>query len=91
MQAGHLRGALSVPLPELAARLPELPKSREVVAYCRGPYCHLALEAVRLLEGAGFRARHLDLGPPDAQVEELVATADTEKSTAPPRKPRRTT
>ncbi|OGQ10860.1 MAG: hypothetical protein A2138_06450 [Deltaproteobacteria bacterium RBG_16_71_12] len=74
--AGHLRGALSVPLAELRARLPELPKGREVVAYCRGPYCHLALEAVRVLEDAGFRAQHLDLGPPDLEADDLSGDVD---------------
>ncbi len=86
--AGHLRGALSVPLAELPARLPELPKSREVVAYCRGPYCHLALEAVRVLERAGFRARHLDLGPPDAAAADLLAIDEAPRDT-PARRSRR--
>ena len=75
-RAGHLRGALSVPLAELAQRLPELPKSREVVAYCRGPYCHLALKAVQLLADAGFRAQHLDLGPPDLEAADVVTAAE---------------
>jgi len=64
-QAGHLPGARSVPLGELAGRLTELPRDREVVAYCRGPYCSMATEAAALLRAAGFRARHLDLGVPD--------------------------
>jgi rhodanese-related sulfurtransferase/DNA-binding transcriptional ArsR family regulator len=63
--AGHLPGARSVPLPELPRRLRELPREREVVAYCRGPYCPMATEAAALLRAAGFRARHLDLGVPD--------------------------
>jgi rhodanese-related sulfurtransferase/DNA-binding transcriptional ArsR family regulator len=62
---GHLPGARSVPLGELPARLGEVPRGREVVAYCRGPYCTLAAEAVRILAAAGFRASHLDLGAPD--------------------------
>jgi rhodanese-related sulfurtransferase/DNA-binding transcriptional ArsR family regulator len=60
--AGHIRGALSVPLPELARRLSELPRRREVVAYCRGPYCVLAVEAVRLLRRKGFKAVRLEDG-----------------------------
>jgi rhodanese-related sulfurtransferase len=63
--AGHLPGARSIPLEELPARLSEIPRGREVVAYCRGPYCPLASDAVAVLTRAGFRARHLDLGVPD--------------------------
>lgn len=61
-EAGHLPGALSVPLPELAKRLSELPRRREVVAYCRGPYCVLAVEAVKLLRARGFKAVRLEDG-----------------------------
>ena len=64
-RAGHLPNARSVPLAELRARLGELPADREVVAYCRGPYCVLAIEAVRVLREAGFPAARLDTGPPD--------------------------
>lgn len=64
-RAGHVSGAISIPLNELSARLADLPRSKEIVAYCRGPYCSMALEAVALLEAAGFKARHLDLGAPD--------------------------
>jgi rhodanese-related sulfurtransferase/DNA-binding transcriptional ArsR family regulator len=60
--AGHIPGALSVPLPELAKRLSELPKRREVVAYCRGPYCVLAVEAVKLLRARGFKAVRMEEG-----------------------------
>lgn len=55
--AGHLPGAIHIPLGELAARLSELPADREVVAYCRGQYCVLAHDAVRLLAAHGLTAR----------------------------------
>jgi rhodanese-related sulfurtransferase/DNA-binding transcriptional ArsR family regulator len=58
----HLPGAISLPLPELAARLGELPAGKDIVAYCRGPYCVLAVEAVRLLRRHGWRARRLEDG-----------------------------
>jgi len=58
----HIPGALSVPLPELAKRLSDLPKRQEVVAYCRGPYCVLAVEAVKLLRAHGFKAVRLEEG-----------------------------
>jgi rhodanese-related sulfurtransferase/DNA-binding transcriptional ArsR family regulator len=61
-ETAHIRGALSIPLPHLAKRLSELPRRREVVAYCRGPYCVLAIEAVKLLRGKGFKAVRLEQG-----------------------------
>ena len=60
--AGHIAGARSIPLTELRDRLAELPADREVVAYCRGPFCLLAPEAVGLLRAAGRPARRLELG-----------------------------
>jgi rhodanese-related sulfurtransferase/DNA-binding transcriptional ArsR family regulator len=60
--AGHISGARSIPLPELRDRLAELPPGREVVAYCRGPFCLLAPEAVGVLRAAGRPARRLELG-----------------------------
>jgi rhodanese-related sulfurtransferase/DNA-binding transcriptional ArsR family regulator len=60
--SGHIPGALSVPLPELARQLSRLPKRREVVAYCRGPYCVLAVEAVKQLRARGFKAVRLEEG-----------------------------
>jgi rhodanese-related sulfurtransferase/DNA-binding MarR family transcriptional regulator len=57
--AGHIPGALSVPVAELPDRLRELPKRREIVAYCRGPYCVYAVTAVELLRRRGYRARRL--------------------------------
>jgi len=62
---GHLPGALSVPLAELERRLAELPRDREIVAYCRGAYCVLAFEAVATLRAKGYRARRLGHGYPE--------------------------
>lgn len=62
--AGHIAGARCVPLDELERRLAELPEDLEVVAYCRGPFCVYADEAVRLLTSAGRRARRLEGGFP---------------------------
>lgn len=64
-RAGHLRGALSVPLKELERRLADLPRDHEVVAYCRGPYCVLAVEAVEILRARGFAAFRLEAGVTD--------------------------
>ncbi|MGD2136158.1 MAG: metalloregulator ArsR/SmtB family transcription factor [Gemmatimonadales bacterium] len=64
-RAGHLPGALSVPLPELEQRLADLPRDRGIVAYCRGPYCVLAVEAVERLRSHGFDAMRLEDGVPD--------------------------
>ena len=61
-EAAHIAGALSVPLPDLAKRLATLSKKKEVVAYCRGPYCVLAVEAVKLLRRKGFKAVRLEDG-----------------------------
>src|SRR5438552_8622986 len=64
-QASHLPNALSIPVTELEARLPELPREKEIVAYCRGPYCVFADEAVALLLTNGYNARRLAQGLPD--------------------------
>jgi rhodanese-related sulfurtransferase len=64
-RAGHIPGARSVPLERLEAYLEELPRDREVVAYCRGPYCVFSDEAVALLRSRGYRARRLAEGLPD--------------------------
>jgi rhodanese-related sulfurtransferase len=64
-RAGHIAGALSAPLERLESIAPTLPRRREVVAYCRGPYCVYADEAVRLLRARGLRARRLDVGFPE--------------------------
>jgi len=64
-RAGHIPGARSVPLAALAALAPELPRRRQIVAYCRGPYCVYADDAVRLLQARGIKARRLDVGFPE--------------------------
>jgi len=64
-RAAHLPGAISLPLKDLEARLSELPKDQEIVAYCRGPYCVLAVQAVETLLAAGFRAVRLEDGVQD--------------------------
>lgn len=63
--AGHVAGALSVPLAELERRLAELPRRKRIVAYCRGPYCVLAAEAVRRLRSRGYQALRLKDGYPE--------------------------
>lgn len=69
-RAGHLPGAIHIPLEELGDRLDLLSKRTPIVAYCRGPYCPMALSAVDVLTRAGFKAEHLDLGP--AEVAERL-------------------
>lgn len=64
-RAGHIAGARSAPLERLESIANALPKRRELVAYCRGPYCVYADEAVRLLRARGLRARRLDVGFPE--------------------------
>ena len=63
--SGHITGAISIPLKELAGRLSELPKDQEIAAYCRGPYCVLAVEAVEMLRTNGFHAVRLEDGVQD--------------------------
>ena len=63
--AGHVAGALSIPLKELQQRLSELPRNQEIVAYCRGPYCVLSVIAVEMLRARGFNAVRLEEGIQD--------------------------
>jgi rhodanese-related sulfurtransferase/DNA-binding transcriptional ArsR family regulator len=63
--AGHVPGAINIPMHELERRLKELPKRREVIAYCRGPYCLMSFEAVEKLRKKGWRARRLKDGLPE--------------------------
>src|SRR5690606_22447045 len=62
---GHIAGALNVPLDKLSRELAKIPREREVVAYCRGPWCVLSFEAVARLREAGLTARRLDGGLPE--------------------------
>jgi rhodanese-related sulfurtransferase len=68
-RAGHIAGARSAPLPLLDDLANKLPRRREVVAYCRGPYCVYADDAVRLLRARGLKARRLDVGFPEWRRE----------------------
>ena len=75
--AGHIAGAISIPIDELQERLRQLPKGKEYVAYCRGPYCAYADRAVELLRANGRRARRLDQGFPEWKAAALpIETAD---------------
>lgn len=69
--AGHIPGAVHLPLAELEGRLAELPRDQEIVAYCRGPYCVMAFEAVARLRDSGFQARRLQDGFPEWRLARL--------------------
>lgn len=69
--SGHIAGAMSVPVPELAERLREMPKGKRIVAYCRGPYCLQSDDAVRILKEAGFDALRLEIGLPEWRALDL--------------------
>jgi rhodanese-related sulfurtransferase len=66
--AGHLAGAISIPLKELRQRLSDLPHDQEIVAYCRGPYCVLSIQAVEMLRAKGFKAARIEEGLIDFQA-----------------------
>lgn len=74
-RAGHLPDAISIPLAELEDRIAELPSKRPVVAYCRGRYCVMALDAVALLRSRGVEAEHLDEGVADWRARGLTVVA----------------
>lgn len=80
-RAGHIPGALSVPVSELKARLKELPKHREIVAYCRGPYCVMAIEAVELLRKKGFNAHRMEQGVADWRARGWRVESEKERTT----------
>jgi rhodanese-related sulfurtransferase len=66
--AGHIPGAISIPLKELQLRLLDLPRDQEIVAYCRGPYCVLSIQAVEMLRSRGFQAVRLEEGIQDLRA-----------------------
>jgi rhodanese-related sulfurtransferase/DNA-binding HxlR family transcriptional regulator len=72
---GHLPGARNIPLRQLAQRLSELPRKREIIAYCRGPYCVLSFEAVAELRSRGFKVRRLKQGFPEWKAAGLPVEA----------------
>ena len=77
--SGHISGAISVPLEELEDRLASLPRDTEIVAYCRGPYCLLAPQAVELLREHGFHARRLEDGFPEWRLAGHPVAIGTEE------------
>jgi rhodanese-related sulfurtransferase len=77
-RAGHIPGAISMPIGELKSRLKELPRTREVVAYCRGPYCVMAVEAVELLRKKGFQAHRMEQGVADWRARGWRVEAERE-------------
>jgi rhodanese-related sulfurtransferase len=74
--AGHIEGARSIPIEELHDRLAELPADREIVAYCRGPFCAYAHDAVRRLNAAGRPARRLQDGWPEWRLRQTTSTEE---------------
>jgi rhodanese-related sulfurtransferase len=73
-EAGHIDGARSIPVDELEQRMAELPADREVIAYCRGPFCAYAHDAVRRLRDGGRDAKRLDVGWPEWRLAGLPST-----------------
>jgi rhodanese-related sulfurtransferase len=69
---GHITGAMSVPMNEMMSKLKSFSQDKEIIAYCRGPFCVLADEAVKILSEKGFRVRRLDEGYPEWKMRQLV-------------------
>ena len=79
-RAGHIPGARSIPIDHLGEALDALPRRREIIAYCRGPYCVYADDAVRLLRDRGFKARRLDTGYPEWERAGLPTDTSQEQN-----------
>ncbi len=78
-RAGHIPGALGIPLKRLERALEKFPKNRDIVAYCRGPYCVLAVDAVRLMKSRGLRAYRLDASVQDWRALGLPLSTEIEQ------------
>ena len=83
-EAGHIPGAVSIPLADLGERLALLPPEAEIVAYCRGPYCVMAPRGIALLRRHGYRVRRLEDGVAEWRLAGLPVTAGTESGTLAP-------
>lgn len=70
---GHITGAISIPMNELMASLKNIAREKEIIAYCRGPFCVLADEAVKILKEQGYQVRRLDEGYPEWKMKQLEA------------------
>jgi len=81
-RAGHIPGAISVPVEDLEDRISELPSGKELVAYCRGPYCVLAFRAVEILRARGLQARRLADGFPEWRAAGLPISVSTREDAA---------
>lgn len=82
-EAGHIPGALRIPLGQLKRRLAGLPRNKDIVAYCRGPYCVLAVDAVRMMRARGLRAFRLDVSVHDWRARGLPLTKGTQAGKRP--------
>jgi len=80
-RAGHIAGAVNIPIESLPQRLKTLPPEQEIIAYCRGPYCLFAIEAIEQLRKQGLNARRLEDGFPEWKAERLpIASDDADQS-----------